>query len=154
MGSLGLGILHFCIWYFLFLYFVFFIFFRCCKCWEWLLEGGGVLGPGARAESFWPTHIPGHSAVYSINVHQIYGVLCLYTVFFFNSYSSPPCSILYQYSFHSAFLLTNYIYTLITSQIHIIQALFLKAAQLRLTHILMECVTHCTYILYSPVNTE
>ena len=27
VGSLGLGILHFCIWYFLFLYFVFFIFF-------------------------------------------------------------------------------------------------------------------------------
>ena len=87
VGSLGLGILHFCIWYFLFLYFVFFIFFRCCKCWEWLLEGGGVLGPGARAESFWPTHIPGHSAVYSINVHHIWGFMFILIFFVSNSYS-------------------------------------------------------------------
>ena len=68
-------------------YFYILYFFLCCKCWEWLLEGGGVLGPGARAESFWPTHIPGHSAVYSINVHHIWGFMFILIFFVSNSYS-------------------------------------------------------------------
>lgn len=49
----------------------------CWKCWGQLLEGGGVLVPGARAESFWPTHIPQHCVYCAVcSICSICSVQC------------------------------------------------------------------------------